>query len=100
MFGADGRQPSHTHAVVRAEGRSEIASAIDGDFMSQAGELATRLLIVGLDAAVFRDEAAPSDEGNAHVAAWLQRFRWGRKGEECSGGREPRSGDHWPSPGI
>ena len=64
MLGADGRQPPHAHAVVRVRWnwRSEIAAAIDGDFVPQAGQFVASLLVIGFDAAVLGDHAASPDE--------------------------------------
>src|SRR5258708_33895928 len=80
MFGADGGQPPHAHAVVRVHGRSEIVAAVYGDFVAQAGQFVASLLVIGFDAAVLGDQAATSDERDADAAAR-------DRGLRCGGGR-------------
>jgi len=62
MLGADRRQPPYPHAVVRLHGRSEITAAINRNFVSQAHKFVASLLVIGFDAAIFRDHAAPADK--------------------------------------
>ena len=89
MLGANGWQTPHAHAVVRVHGRSEIAAAIYGDFMSQAGQFVASLLVIRLDAAVLRNHAAAPDEGDTNTAAWAGLLRRGGGGQTSLGGGEP-----------
>ena len=91
MFGADGGQAPHPHAVVRVHRNwgSEIRTAIDGDFMPQPGEFVARLLVIGFDAAVFGDQAATPDERDADAAARNRVLRCGRERQNLLGGCEP-----------
>ena len=69
MLGTDGGQTPHAHAVVRIHRRSEIRSAIDGDFVPQAGEFVAGLLVIGFDAAVLGNQAATPDERDPDAPA-------------------------------
>src|SRR5271157_127090 len=91
MLGADGRQPPHPHAVMRARWnrRSEITAAIDGDFVPQAGQFVASLLVIGLDATVLGDHAAAPDERDADPAARASALRRSGDGNKLSGGCEP-----------
>ena len=89
MLGADGGQTPHPHAVVRTHGRSEIRSAIDGDFMPQAGKFVASLLVVGFDAAVLGNQAATPDERDPNAAPRDRVLRRGRERQNSFGGREP-----------
>src|SRR6266852_9589562 len=89
MLGADGWQPPHAHAVVRVHGRSEIAAAIYGDFVSQAGQFVAGLLVIRFDAAVLGDHAAAANEGDTNTAAWARLFLRGGEGQTSFGGCEP-----------
>jgi hypothetical protein len=65
---------------VRVHGRSEIAAAIYGDFVSQAGQFVASLLVIRFDAAVLRDHAAAADEGDTDSAAWARLLGDGGEG--------------------
>jgi hypothetical protein len=71
MLGTNSRQPAHAHAVVRVHGRSEIAAAIYGDFVPQAGQLMAGLLVIGFDAVgMDADEQRLSAEKKADRIQW------------------------------
>ena len=44
---------------------SEVGAAIDGDVVSQFDQTLADFFVIGLNAAVFRNHAAPADEGHA-----------------------------------
>ena len=54
---------------VFAEWGSEITPAINGDFVSQARQFLSNLLVIGFDAAVLRDHAPAPDEGDANASS-------------------------------
>ena len=78
---ADRRQPPYSHPVMPAcgNGRSEIASAIHRDFVSQSGQFMPGLLVIGLDTAVLRANSAPSNESDPYAATLARVFRRSRE---------------------
>src|SRR5258708_23499246 len=89
MLRADRWQAPHAHAVVRVHGRSEIAAAIYGDFVSQARQFAASLLVIRFDSAVFGDHAATANKGDTDAAAWAGLGRGGGEGLTFPGRLEP-----------
>src|SRR5258708_32789037 len=89
MLRADRWQAPHAHAVVRVQGRSEIAAAIYGDFVSQARQFAASLLVIRFDSAVFGDHAATANKGDTDAAAWAGLGRGGGEGLTFPGRLEP-----------
>src|SRR5260221_2632430 len=89
MLRADRWQAPHAHAVVRVHGRSEIAAAIYGDFVSQSGQFVASLLVIRFDSAVFGDHAATANKGDTDAAAWAGVGRGGGEGPTFLGRREP-----------
>src|SRR5260221_10544168 len=88
MLRADRWQAPHAHAVVRVHGRSEIAAAIYGDFVSQARQFVASLLVIRFDSAVFGDHAATANKGDTDAAAWAGLGRGGGEGPTFLGRRE------------
>src|SRR5258708_9422784 len=88
MLRADRWQAPHAHAVVRVHGRSEIAAAIYGDFVSQARQFVASLLVIRFDSAVFGDHAATANKGDTDAAAWAGLGRGAGEGPSFLGIRE------------
>src|SRR6267143_1130 len=89
MLGANGRQTPHAHAVVPVHGRSAIAAAIYGDFVSQARQFVADLLVIRFDATVLGNHAAAADEGDTDTAAWARLLCCGVEGHTSLRGCQP-----------
>src|ERR1039457_1947821 len=81
MFGTQGRQPAHAHAIVSVHGRSEIGAAIHRDFVPEAGQFMTNLLVIRFDPDVFGNQAASSDESDPYALARARNLWRTRKGQ-------------------